>query len=156
MDGPVIGKKYTTEQMLAMAQAFPELTIPGHVLRKDADGMYVIVPEAKAAGAFGRGKALDTAYRSKQSVEELFPTEPIRKRTPQERIASLADSLAEDMMAGRLTREHLGEIAAQSWRRGEPVSGDAVQAVAAAALQMAENKFEDAEHKKVVRTSPTD
>lgn len=154
---PRVGKKYTLAQIQQMHREHPDLRMPGHVLRKDDDGLWSIVPDAQAAMPWsGKGKALDTAYRSKESIKELFPVDPIRKRTPQERIASMAERLAEDMKAGRLTQEHLKDIEVRSWARGEPVSGEAIQAVAAAALQMAENKFEASESKKITRTAPSD
>ena len=154
---PRVGRKYTFEQIQQMHRENPGLVIPGHVLRKDADGLWSIVPDSKAAMPWsGKGKALETGYRSKETIKEMFPVDPIQKRTPQERIASLADKLAEDMKAGRLTQEHLKDIEVRSWARGEPVSGEAIKAVAAAALQMAENKNEAAERKKVTRTAPSD
>jgi len=156
---PVPGRRYNAQQMEAMRQAYPDLIIPGHVMRIDADGMFTIVPEVQGAGAFGRGRALQTAYRSKETIREIFPVEPIKRRTPQQRLDSLHASWAPEATAGGfpgLSEEQVRELVGRAWKRGEPVSSDDVRALAASMLEQAETKREASERKKVVRTSPTD
>ena len=141
-----------------MRLAHPDFVMPGHVMRIDPDGYTSFVPDRKAAMPWsGKGKA-QTAYRSKETVQEIFPTEPIKKRTPQQRVDSMQKHMQEDAMKGfpGLPEEKVQEVVRRSWQRGEPVAAEDVRAFATALMQEAENKFEAAESKKVVRTAPSD
>ena len=85
---------------------------------------------------------------------------PIQKRTPQQRLESLANSFMEDCMAaGRIPGvddEKTRELVGESWRQGRPFTAEDVRTAAATLLQQAENRFEASERKKVVRTAPRD
>ena len=139
---PQVGKKYTLAQVQAMAREYPNLVIPGHVLRRDDSGMYSIVPENQAATSHGTDNALRTAYRSKEPISELFPQDPIKKRTPQERLDSMTARMAPDTV-GRggfpgLSDEKVSELVGYFWKRGRPVTAADVRAAAATLLQQAE------------------
>jgi hypothetical protein len=160
MNPPVPGQKYTATQMHAMRREYPGWEAKGYVWRLEK-GLASLVPWHQASG----GGARDSQGRITKGPrvyqlefdENPFPVKPIKKRTPQERIESLISRFGEDMQAGRVLKpEQLEDIAADSWKRGEPVNGEALRTVAAYCLGEAEKKFEATERKKIVRTSPTD
>lgn len=155
---PVSGRKYTGAQMDAMRRAYPNFVMPGHVLRIE-DGMFSFVPWHKASGGGSRdpNRPQENLPLRQWKAHHPLTADPIQKRTPQERIASLAARFADDLKAGKvLTPDQLQDITAQAWKRGQPVSGEAVQAVAQHFLERAEREYEASEHKKVTRTAPSD
>ena len=159
---PRPGRKYTPAQVEAMRQAYPDFIMPGYAMRVDEDGMFSFIPwnEASFGGARDPDRPQDFLSPRAYSADVKWDVPPIQKRTAQQRLDSLANSFMEDCQkAGRIpgvddetTRELVGE----SWRAGQPFSAEDVVAAARTLLQQAENKFEAAERKKVVRTSPTD
>ena len=158
---PRPGRKYTAKQIETMRQAHPAFVMPGHVMRIDADGYTEFVPDHLAVDPWsGKGRALQTAYRSKETIKELFPTEKPRvKRTPQQRVDSMQKHMQDDAQRGGfpgLSEEKVQELVRRAWKRGQPVSADDVRKVAAGMIQEAENKFEASERKKVTRTAPSD
>lgn len=162
---PRPGVRYTAQQMEQMRQAYPDFRMPGFVLRIDADGMSSFVPWHQAAG----GGALDPnrpeedlPMRALRATwdEDPFPVDPIRKRTPQQRTESMMDNLVADWKRTGtipgLSDEKVKELVGRSWKQGRPLTAAQVRAAAAALLQEAENRYEAAERKKVVRTAPSD
>ena len=154
--------KYTQAQIELMRAAYPDYQMPGYVMRHDADGTVSFVPSKQATFGGARDPSRPQDWQSPRgfSGEVSWDVPPIVKRTPQQRLESLANSFMEDVRkAGRIpgiddakTRELVGE----SWHSGRPFTAEDVRAAAATLLQQAETKFESAERKKVVRTSPTD
>ena len=152
--------KYTAQEWDAMRRAYPDASFPGHVTRLDADGTFTIVPEQQSAGAFGRGQALNTVYKSPRPIREDFPVAPIKRRTPQERTESMMQNLLQEWQKTGtipgLSEEKVSELVVRSWTRGQPLSADDVRRAAANLLAEAERKDNAAQAKKVVRRSPTD
>ena len=157
---PKPGRRYTAQQIEAMRQAHPGFVMPGHVMRIDADGYTTFVPDKQAVAPWsGKGEALNTAYRSKETVQELFPIQKHRvKRTPQQRVDSMQQHMMQDAQQGLpgLSEEWVQAQVRRSWKAGQPVSADDIRAAAAALLAQAEAEYEGAQRKKVVRDPATD
>ena len=157
---PKPGRRYTARQIEAMRLAHPGFVMPGHVMRIDADGYTSFVPDEQAAWAWsGKGRALETAYRSKETVKELFPIQnPRVKRTPQQRVDSMQQHMMQDAQQGfpGLSEEWVQAQVRRSWKAGQPVSADDIRSAAAALLAEAEAVYEGTQRKKVVRDSATD
>ena len=152
---PRPGVKYTAQQVELMRQAWPDFVMPGHVMRIE-NGLTSFVPDHKAVAPWsGEGRALNTYYTSEQTVDEMFPTEPIKKRTPQQRLDSLTERIAQTGLVG-LSEEKIQDLVGRSWKRGQPLTADQVRDAAASLLRDAENRFETSERRKIVRTSPND
>lgn len=151
---PRPGVKYTAQQVEMMRQAWPDFVMPGHVMRIE-NGLTSFVPDHQAAHAHGNGRALNTYYESEQSVAEMFPVDPIKKRTPQERLDSLTKRIVESGLVG-LSEEKVQELVGRSWRRGKPLAAEDIRTAAATLLQGAESSYEASERRKVVRTAPSD
>jgi len=154
---PRPGVKYTAEQMQQMQREYPHFAMPGYVIRLEA-GLFSFVRWDDASYGGQGGPRSPRAY-------ELVPTEPlvappIRKRTPQQRLESLANNWDPDIRkAGTvpgLTEAQLEDVVGRAWRRGEPVTRTKVEEFAAEMLKRAENRFEAAERKRTVRTAPSD
>jgi hypothetical protein len=144
--------------MKAMRKEYPNWEATGFAWRIE-NGMAELVPWHQASGGGARDERGRITRAPRAYVlgfdEDPFPVKPIVKRTPQQRIESLINRFGEDMKAGRVMKpEQLKDIAADSWKRGEPVTGEALHAVAAYCLGEAEKKYEASESKKIVRTTP--
>ena len=165
VERPRPGVKYTAAQFDEMRRAYPDLVIPGHVLRIDAEGTFSIVPwqEAAYGGSYDPQRPEEDLPLKTYALgwdEDPFPVDPIRKRTPQERTNSMMTRLVGDWRKTGgipgLSEEKVRELVGRSWKRGNPLSAAEVRRAAASLLQDAEAKYEASERKKVVRTSPTD
>lgn len=148
-----------------MRQAYPEFRMPGYVLRIEADGLSSFVPwhQAAGGGSFDPERPEENLpLRPLQATwdEDPFPTDPIAKRTPQERTDSMMENLLEGWKRTGtipgLSEEKVSELVARSWKRGQPLSAEDVRTAAANLLGEAENRFEATERRKVVRTAPSD
>ncbi|HEX5912896.1 MAG TPA: hypothetical protein VFY54_07190, partial [Rubrobacter sp.] len=152
----------TPAQMEAMRKAYPDFVMPGYAMRIDDDGMFSFVPwhQATYGGVMDPDRPQDFRPRRQFQGEVSWDVKPIKKRTPQERLESLANSFMADVQKhGRipgLDDEKTRELVGEAWRAGTPMTAEDVRAAAATLLTQAENKFEESERKKVVRTSPTD
>ena len=151
--------------MAQMRAAYPDFRMPGYVMRLDADGKTSFVPWSKAAGGGARDPRRpeeDLPLRTYQVGwdEDPFPTDPIAKRTPQERTDSMMSRLVEGWKETGtipgLSEEKVSELVARSWKRGQPLAAEDIRTAAANLLADAEVKYELSERKKVVRTSPSD
>ena len=159
---PIAGHRYTAAEMKQMRVDNPGLELPGHVLRLQG-GMFTFVPWRQASGGGAREEGHVVRGPRVYELgfdEDPFPVDPIRRRTPQQRVESLTRKFLEDCRrAGKvpgLSDEKVTELTANSWKRGQPFTGEHVRQVAASLLADAENRYEASERKKVVRTSPTD
>lgn len=133
-----------------MRRAYPDFSLTGYHWRVE-NGRFSLVHWSQVTDVSRpRGFALGFD-------EDPFPLEPIRKRTPQQRVDSLISRFGEDLKAGRvMTQDQLQDITANAWKRGQPVSGEAVRTVATALLETAERRQEAKQDKQVVRTAPSD
>lgn len=152
---PRPGVLYTPAEFEAMRRAYPDFVMPGYVIRLE-EGYFSFVPWNQATGGGQGGTRPARGYQMKWSEEDYpFHRAPTRKRTPQQRLDSLADRIAEDTKAGRvLTAEELQRVTVNAWKRGEPVSGEAVRAVAAMALSKAEERAKPEDRGRVPNVTP--
>ena len=165
VERPRPGVKYTAAQFDEMRRAYPNLVIPGHVLRIDAEGTFSIVPWQKAAygGSYDPQRPEEDLPLKTYTLgwdEDPFPVDPIRKRSPQERMDSMMTRLVGDWRKTGgipgLSEEKIRELVGRSWKRGNPLTAAQVRTAVATLLQNAETKYEASERRKVVRTAPSD
>lgn len=148
------GVEYTREEIKQFRDD-PDLAnvlLKGYVFTITLGGNFMLIPWNQAAGGgySGKGGGLieDTTAGGKSSygapVEAIFDKTqlpPIVKRTPQQRMASLMDKVGDDL------RHYL------SGQAGKIVDGETTQRAAEDMMQAVDDQFEEAESKKIVRTT---
>ena len=146
------GVEYTREEV-AQFRDSPELAnalLRGYVFTLTIGGNFMLIPWNQAAGGGYQGKGtgwIDTqeggsSYgRPKEHTFDKHELPAIRKRSPQERVDSVLSKAGADL------RAYL------SGQAGREVTGEETRAVAADHLQEADDKFNAAEAKRVVRTT---
>lgn len=155
----VPGKKYTSGQLARLVdqETADNLQFQGYVLRHDVlDGTWSVVHWTNAGSDrdFGSIRKPRTAFDP-----NAFPKpELIRKRTPQERVDSLMLKFISDCRASGtvpgLDDARISAIVGSAWLNGRTeITAEVVRRVAQHFLQDAENKFNAAEDKRVVRTT---
>lgn len=155
------GVKYTFAELEGFREdpSFSDWAAKGYVWRQELDGTLKLVHWSKAH--MDNEVRNPKFYVDKRDVREIFPTDPIQKRTPQQRLQSLVDKWWEDCRrhgtVPGLTSEEMTDLTGRSFTVGEDrVTYEDVKAIAAKMLNQAFAKQEAQEAKKVVRTSPTD
>ena len=159
----VPGRKYTFAEVAKLRDTpdLAERVLEGYVLRQDLDGTVQFVPAAQATGGGGAfGRPPEKPLRQYETTEEdpfdKASLPPITRRSPQERLRSLAGKIAEDVRAGRVLREdQIRTIVGESWKRGMPISGQDVERIAAEFLGMAEVEQDKRIRKKVADYRPS-
>jgi len=116
------------------------VTLHGYVARANADGTCQFIPAAEATDE-RRGRVYQAKDDVRASLEEGLPE--IRRRTPQQRAASLMLRMfAEAKRAGGipgLSEEQVRSIVGEYWKAGQTeVTAEMVQRVAAHYLEAAE------------------
>jgi hypothetical protein len=151
------GKKYTRQQIVAgVDQGEAErLKEVGYVLRHDVmDDTYSVVHWTHAGGqGFAPRQAFDPSAFS--------PPEPIKRRTPQERLDSLMLRFIEDCKetgsVPGLDDDRISFLVGEAWRSGRSeMTGEIVRQVARHFLEDAEKKKEASDYKRVVRQAASD
>lgn len=143
VQGIDVDRAYTANEIAQMYLdgRLRSITLHGYVARADADGTCRLVPWTDATTE--RPRVYQTKDDIRASLQEGLP--PIRRRTPQQRAASMVvRMLAEAKRAGKvpgLTEEQTREIVGEYWKDGvSEVTAEMVQRVAARFLQAAENE----------------
>ncbi len=164
MIAPVANRRYSKAEIARLRELNPGFTMPGHVMRYDADGMVSFVPWRQAGG--GHGWAGDPGAPARGFVatwdEDPWPKDPIRKRTPQQRVDSLMLKFIDDCKrtgtVPGLSDERIRAIVGEDWKDGQArgITAEDVRAVATHFLSEAANRHEASEYKKVTRTAPSD
>lgn len=162
-------RQYTADEVVTLHRSgkLREVTFQGWFFRFDAltgsaKLVHVTDPTANLQDKLRAYQIPDPLPGMKRQVEE---ESPIRKRTPQERLASMTNKLmrgqqgqdgAALMLLGMLggaangnmdglTEEQVKNITGKSWQQGDPLDADTVRRVAARYLGQAERKVaEDA------------
>lgn len=146
------GVEYTREDVAKFRES-PELAnvlLRGYVFTLTIGGNFMLVPWNQAAGGGYTGKgdgyfdpnAGGTSYGRHETLTfDKQDLSPIVKRTPQERVDSLLSKVGEDLRF------------LLSGEAGSQVSGEETKRVAQRALQTADDTFEEAESRRVARTS---
>lgn len=157
----VPGKKYTRlqlQELIDQAEA-DELKLNGYVLRMEPlDGTYSIVHWSQAGGAADFGKLRKPRLAHDPMAFE--PLDPIKRRTPMERVDSLMLSFIEDCKASGtvpgLGDDRISLILGEAWKTGRSeVTGEVIRQVAADFLAKAEQKRKVDDFKKVADLNPS-
>jgi hypothetical protein len=155
----VPGKKYTRSQIrrLIDQSTADELKLQGYVLRMEPlDGTYTVVPWTEA----GSGAEFGTLRPDKRGGTATFePVDPIKKRTPMERVDSMMLRLVDDCKRTGtipgLEDWRIKLLVGESWKAGKNLSGEDIRRVAANLLARAEKEKQLADFKKVSDYSPS-
>src|SRR5262245_21792219 len=98
---PRPGRKYSQADIAAIPAAYPNFQMPGYAMRHDSDGTVSFVPwnEASYGGRMDPSRPQDmrTARTYSYDPDVAWDVPPIQKRTPQQRLESLANSWMEDV-----------------------------------------------------------
>lgn len=151
------GVRYTRQQLVKLvdqAEAH-ELQMQGYVLQHDVlSKTYTIVPWYEAGGGEQFGKLRDP--RVFQGEPDFGPIDPIKKRTPMQRVDSLMLRLIEDCKAAGtvpgLDDARISLILGEAWKSGRnEVTAEVIRKVAADFLAKAEKEHEEKLSTQVTR-----
>jgi hypothetical protein len=139
------GRKYTFEEM-AEFRKDPAMTgwaAKGYVWEQGLDGTLELVHWKKSI--LDNEVENPRLYVDERSTEEVFPTEPIEKRTPQERKDSLInrwwDACRKAGTVPGLSDEQLTNLFGREWKTGvSEITYADIERMASAMLNEAENK----------------
>ena len=141
----VPGQKYTFSQMEAFRAdpAFADWAATGYVWEQDLDGTMRLVHWSRSI--LDNEVKKPRGYVLGGSVEEDFPTEPIRRRSAQERKESLIRRWWESCKSAGtvpgMTDEQLTTLFGREWKTGtSELTYEDVERMAAAMLQDAGRK----------------
>ncbi len=171
VDGLDTNRTYTADEVIAMRDSgkLREVTMRGWLFRWEPlkGGMKMVhftdpTANRMAPGSSGgrRLRSYTVEFDADQMRRDVEAEHPIRKRTPQERLASMTNKLTQgergqeaaakmmmDMLSGAgggnmdgLDDETVKSITGASWKAGDPIDGDTVRRVAARYLGEAERK----------------
>lgn len=156
----VPGKRYTRQQLSeAINQATAdELKLQGYVLQYDAlSQTYGVVPWHEAGGAENFGPqsstVTQTGLRAPRMGQGTFaPVDPIKKRTPMERVDSLMLRLVDDCKrTGTIPLvddARIKLLVGEAWKAGKNLTAEDIRTVAANLLKRAEKEKQFTDYKK--------
>jgi hypothetical protein len=155
----VPGKRYTRQQLAeAIDQSTAdELKLQGYVLQYDVlSQTYGVVPWYEAAS----GAEFGTFRQDNRGGTGAFaPLDPIKKRTPMERVDSMMLRLVDDCKrTGTLPLVddvRIKQLVGESWRAGKQLTGEDIRRVASNLLARAEKEKQLADFKKVGDYNPS-
>lgn len=180
VNGLDTNRTYTADEVVAMRDngKLRAITMKGWFFRWEPlkEGMTLVHWTEKTAnrmspGSPNRGRrAYEIPDPLPQMLEDVNSDSPIRKRTPQERLASMTTKLmggetGQEAAANMLLRmlsgagagidglsdEQVSEITGASWKGGDPLDGETVRRVAANYLGQAERKVAEATRDSTTR-----
>jgi hypothetical protein len=139
------GVKYTFAELEGFREnpSLRDWAAKGYVWRQELDGTLKLVHWSKSH--MDNEVKNPRGYADTRTMEEIFPTEPIKKRTPQERKDSLINRWWESCKkAGTvpgLSDEQLTNLFGREWKTGvSEITYADIERMASAMLQEAENK----------------
>lgn len=139
-----VGRKYTSDELAHLRATTSESELKGLVLSYNIDGTAQFVPWHQATGGGIRENGRETRPLREYAVTnpDFGEIEPIRKRTPLQRVDSLMLKVLGDMKAGRvLTEAQIKEIVGEAWKDGRTeITGEVVRQVAQRFLERAEKE----------------
>jgi len=152
-----IGKSYRAQELttLLTQERAQELQAQGVIIQFDTMlGTFKLVPHTEALSE-------DISGTPKTGTGGFAPLDPIKKRTPQERLDSLMLRFIEDCkMAGTvpgLDDARISLILGEAWRSGRSeVTAEVVREVARSFLEKAEAEKVHADYKRTAKPSPND
>jgi len=155
---PIVpGRRYSPQEIARLRQLYPNLTMPGYALRVDVDGYTTVVPWRQASG--GGGAFGETPLPGREYGGVIDMPDPIRKRTPNQRLDSLTEKVGPALMNGMGLKadqwhEFVDASEAQAIKNGRRMpSAEDVKAVAAEFLRRAEAQQKEADSKHVTTPS---
>lgn len=89
-----------------------------------------------------------------RDMAEGFDVTPVVKRTPQERVDSMAKRIYYQYNKYGMTEECFTTVQEEAWKIGNPISFEQARELAKKYLLQAERDWNDAQNKKVTRQSP--
>jgi len=139
------GRKYTFKELEGFREdpSMRGWAAKGYVWEQDLDGTLQLVHWSKSI--LDNEAKHPRGYVDKRPIEEIFPTEPIAKRTPQQRKDSLIqrwwDACRKAGTVPGLTDEQLTELFGREWKAGvSEITYEDLSRMAATMLGDAENK----------------
>ena len=161
--GVDIERVYTSEEIIDMYHAgkLKPIAVEGYVVQANEDGTIKFIPFWEST-LWRQEQGTPIQATSPISVDErraqLEQAHPILRRTPQERVASMAIRImAEAKRSGvtGLTDAQKKAILGESWIEGEPLSGEDIQRLSAWFMGRAEVDNREADSKRVTRAHMT-
>lgn len=164
IDGIDINKVFTGDEIIDLYNKgkLRSITLEGYCTRADADGTIRFIPFWESTKFRSENNQMKT-HISHDFVEtmreEVEHDHPITRRTPQERVASMAlRLLSEVKRTGRITGlsdEEVASIVGESWKVGEPLTGEAIRSMSAHLLGKAQVDNREADSHRVTRAHMT-
>jgi hypothetical protein len=154
IDGIDIGAPFTANDVFRWKREgrLRGVTLNGYVTQFDWDGVGRWVhfthkfASRQGPGDKSRGDRQINFDYEKYFKDQIESDSPIKKRTPQQRVASMALSMmAEAKQYGRipgLDDKLVKAIAGEAWKEGEPITAEAVRRVAMHYLNVSETDAE--------------
>jgi len=147
--GVDISRSYTGEEIIDMHRRgrLRDITLQGYCTRADADGTIKLVPWYESTWfRLDAGKPTQATSRNlaESMLADVNANHPIRRRTPQERVASMMLRLmAEVKRSGTIpgvTPDLIKRVVGNAWQEGQPLTEEVVRAVAAHYLGVGEKE----------------
>lgn len=161
--GVDIEKTYQSDEIISMYHAgkLKPIAVEGYVVQANEDGTIKFIPFWESTlwrqeqGTPIQATSPITVDERREQLEEAHP---ILRRTPQERVASMAIRImAEAKRSGvtGLTEEQKKTILGESWIEGEPLSGEDIQRLSQWFMGRAQVDNRDADSKRITRAHMT-
>lgn len=160
IDGVDITKQFTAEDILDLFKKgkLRSITDRGYCTQGTEEGTLQFVPYWESV-AFRKPKTYISHDFVDAMREEVEHDHPIRRRTPQERVASMAMRLVAEIKrtgrVGGLTDDEVASLTHESWKAGEPLAMEDARAIAATLLGMAEVDNRESDRHRITRDHMT-
>lgn len=153
-----VDRRYSLDELLEMNRTgrYRDVVLHGYVCRATDDGMIQFVPWHESSLARMEAEQpvkQDFSADVEQMKEDVEREHPITRRTPQQRKDAVARRMANGVP--HFNESVVAQVMADSWKKGAPVTGDQIEAVAAILMQRAENENRAADAKRVTRKHMT-
>ena len=161
LEGVDINRPFTAEEILELHASgrLRNLALKGYCTRADLlEGTLRFIPWYESS-AFRQRTGTQKEHISYDFVdamrEDVERNHPMKRRTPQEKVASMMLRLmAEVKKTGTITglsQEHIRSIAGESRKEGEPLPAEAIRKVAAHYLGRGEKENKEADSHRVTQ-----
>ncbi len=155
--GVNVDRVYTLGELLEMHAAgrYRNVVLNGYVCQTDVvDATIRLVPWEESTFAMTKGdKPFPIVPYDREAMRQDVEREhPINKRTPQKKREAVANRMKADPV---LAEWVIRDIQAESWKRGQMVTGEDIEAAAAKMLSNAEVDNKEADSHRVTRQHKT-
>ncbi len=142
----------TMPKFIPRDQVIPGAEYTGYVAR--ADGLYRWDHSVTKPGS-PTGAALQLRQDiSGREMGEAFDVKPILRRTPQERVDSMANRIYMQYQKYGMTEGCFTAVQEEAWKVGNPISFEQARILARKYLDQAEVDWNEAQGKRITRQSP--